>query len=92
MTVILLTFWIDLYSHVKKNVFTAALWKAKYTQSTFKSNNIFFHKKLFFSGLEVFSSSIDFISLSDRCGILYHSSLQHYLGLGLWGLHCAQLS
>lgn len=85
MTVILLTFWTDLYSHLKKivfrAVFAAALWKAKYTQSTFKSNNIFFHKKILFSGLEVFSSSIDFISLSDRCGILSHSSLQHYLGL-----------
>lgn len=59
MTVILLTFWIDLYSHVKKNVFTAvfaaALWKAKYTQSTFKSNNIFFHKKtIFFLDLKCF--------------------------------------
>lgn len=58
MTVILLTFWTDLYSHLKKivfrAVFAAALWKAKYTQSTFKSNNIFFHKKFFFLDLKCF--------------------------------------
>lgn len=58
MTVILLTFWTDLYSHLKKivfrAVFAAALWKAKYTQSTFKSNNIFFHKFFFFWTWSVF--------------------------------------